>query len=104
MGKNRTIKILGNIIGKIVVHRILVKYTNQPESIHHLKSEIEAYRDNSLGIAREYNWNEEDKAEIKSASLKKFKRDMGLYYQDVKFPFEDVSKLIEETINEILLR
>jgi len=50
MGKNRTIKILGNIMGNLVVHKILVKYTNKPESINHLKSEIEAYRDNSLEI------------------------------------------------------
>lgn len=102
MGKNRAIKILGNIIGNLVVHKILIKYTNKPESIHHLKSEIEAYRDNSLGIASEHNWNEKDKVEIRSASLKEFKKDMDLYYKDVKFPIEEVPKLIEETINEIL--
>ena len=65
MGKNRVIKILGNIIGNLVVHKILVNYTNKPESLNHLKSEIEAYRDNSLEIAGEYNWNEKDKAKIK---------------------------------------
>ena len=102
MGKNRTIKILGNIIGNLVVHKILIKYTNKPESIHHLKSEIEAYRNNSLEIANEHNWSEKDKAEIKSASLKKFKKYMDLYYKNVKFPIEEVPRLIEETINEIL--
>lgn len=102
MGKNRTIKILGNIIGNLVVHKILVKYTNKPESIHHLKSEIDAYRDNSLEIASEYNWSEKDKEKIKSISLKNFKRDTSNNYPDVKFPIQEVPKLIDETINEIL--
>ncbi|MEK6873725.1 MAG: hypothetical protein AABW91_02675 [Nanoarchaeota archaeon] len=102
MGKNRTIKILGNIIGNLVVHKILVKYTNKSESINHLKSEVEAYRDNSLEIASEYNWNEKDKAKIKSLSFKNFEKDMSNYYTDVKFPMEEVHKLIEETISEIL--
>ena len=102
MGKNRTIKILGNIIGNLVVHKILVKHTNKPESIHHPKSEIDSYRDNSLEIASEHNWNEKDKAKIKLLSLKKFKKDMDKYYADVKFPMGDVPELIEKTINEVL--
>ena len=102
MGKNRIIKILGNIIGNLVVHKILVKYTNKPESINYLKSEIESYRDNSLEIASEHNWNEKDKVKIRLASLKKFKKDMNGYYADIKFPMEEVHGLIEETINEIL--
>lgn len=102
MGKNRIIKVLGNIIGNLAVHKILVKYTNKPESINYLKSEIETYRDNSLEIASEYNWNEKDKVKIKLASLKKFKKDMNSYYADVKFPMKEVLGLIGETINEVL--
>lgn len=102
MGKNRVIKILGNIVGNLVVHKILVEYTNKPESINHLKSEIEAYRDSSLEIASEYNWNKEDKEKIRSLSSKKFKKDMNHNYPDVKFPVEEIPELIEETINEIL--
>ncbi|MBS3100027.1 hypothetical protein J4463_02325 [Candidatus Pacearchaeota archaeon] len=102
MGKSRTIKILGNIIGNLVVHKILTKHTNKPESIHHLKSEIDAYRDNSLEIASEYNWNEKDKAQIKEISLKNFEKDMSNHYADVKFPKEEVPALIKETINELL--
>lgn len=102
MGKNRIIKILGNIIGNLVIHKILVKHTNKPESINHLKSEIEAYRDSSLEIASEYNWNKGDKEKIRNLSLKKFKKDMNSNYPDVKFPIEKVPELIEETINEIL--
>ena len=102
MGKNRIIKSLGNIMGNLAVHKVLVKHTNKPESVNHLKSEIEIYRDNSLEMASEYNWNEEDKAKIRLVSLKKFKKDMNSHYADVKFSMEEALGLIEETINEIL--
>ena len=32
MGKNKLIKSLGKRIGNIVIHKILMKYTNKPES------------------------------------------------------------------------
>ena len=102
MGKNRVIKSLGKRIGNVVIHKILVRYTNKIESIPYLESEVETYRDNALEIAQEYNWNEKDKTEIKSEALSKFTNDMANFYKDVKFPIEEVLKLIEETINEIL--
>jgi len=102
MGKNRIKKILGNIIGNLVVHKILVKHTNKPESINHLKSEIEDYRDNSLEIASEFNWNQKDKEEIRSKSLKNFKKDMKKNYKDVNFSMKEVYELIEGTMDELL--
>jgi len=102
MGKNRIIKILGNVAGNITVHKILLKYTNKPESVNHLKSEIETYRDNSLEIAGEFNWNREDKEKIKSEALKKFNKDIKKYYSDVIFPPNEPKKLIEKTLGEII--
>lgn len=102
MGKNRIIKILGNVVGNIAVHKILLRHTNKPESINHLKSEIETYRDNSLEIAGEFNWNQEDKKRIKSEALKKFNKDIKKYYSDVAFPAKEPKKLIEETLGEII--
>ena len=101
MGKNRIIKILGNIIGNIVVHKILVKYTNRPESINHLSEEVGTYRDSAIETAQEFNWNEVDKNRIKQESLKKFKKDMEKYYPDVKFPANEPEKLADETLKEV---
>src|SRR3989344_3839069 len=103
MGKNRIIKILGNVIGNIVVHKILIKHTNKPESLNHLESEVDAYRDNALEIANEFNWNKKDLEEIKSEALKKFEKDMKKYYSDVKFPSNESDKLIEKTLKEIVM-
>jgi acetyl-CoA acetyltransferase len=100
MGKNRTIKILGNIIGNLVVHKVVIRNTHKPESIPHMTYEIGAYGLNASEIADEYNWNCEDKMKISLEALKKFKRNMQKYYPDVEFYEEEIPILIEETIDE----
>lgn len=102
MGKNRTLKILGNIIGNIVVHKILVKYTNKPESVSHVKKEVIAYGENASEIAQEFNWNQEDKVQISIESLKKFNNSIEKYYSDVTFPETEVQSLIDETIEDTI--
>jgi hypothetical protein len=102
MGKNRAIKILGNVFGNIVLHKILVKHTNKLESLHHLKSEVEAYRDNALEQSGEFNWNASDIEEIKLEALTSFKSDIKKYYPDVKFTIEEAENLVEETIEEAI--
>src|SRR3989344_7666394 len=99
MGKNRIIKILGNIIGNVAVHKILVKYTNKPESVHYLSEEIGTYRDNALEIAQEFNWSEKDKNGIKDEALKNFSKRIEKY-KDVRFPISDANKFIDEAIKE----
>src|SRR3990170_3046466 len=100
MGKNRTIKILGNIIGNVVVHKIVVKYTHKPESINHMAREVGVYGENAAEVAQEFNWSEKDKIKISQEALKRFNKDMEKYYKDVIFPISEVHKLIDETIEE----
>jgi len=102
MGKNRVIKSLGKNIGKLVVHKILEKYTNNPEAIEHLKHEIIAYKENTKEIAEEFNWSEKDKGEIALEAMDEFEKEMRRDYPDVKFPVDEAEKLIEKTLNEIL--
>ena len=102
MGKNRTIKILGNIIGNIVVHKILVQHTNKPESIRHMIKEVGVYGENASEIAQEFNWNDEDKIKINEEALKKFNRNMKQYYPDVVFSEDEVPISIDETIEEFI--
>lgn len=70
MGKDRTIKIIGGLIAGMVAHKILEKYTNRKESLNHLRSEVDNYRDNLGEFINEYNWNDEDKQGIREESLK----------------------------------
>ncbi len=102
MGKNRVIKSLGKNVGRLVVHKILEKYTNNLEAIEHLKHEITAYRENTKEIAEEYNWSEKNKGEIALEAIGEFEKEMCRDYPDVKFPVEEAEKLVEDTLNEIL--
>lgn len=102
MGKNRTIKILGNIIGNIVVHKVLIKHTNKPESVPYMIKEVSAYGQNASEIAQEFNWNDKDKIEIHEEALKKFNHNMKQYYSDVIFLESEVPILIDETIEDFI--
>ena len=103
MGKNTIIKTIADLIGGMTAHKILIKYTNKPESIHHTKSEIDNYRGIILDYITEFNWNSDDKQEIKERALKSLKSELKKpHFKDVEFPTEEISKLLEETIKEIL--
>lgn len=102
MGKNRTIKSLGKNIGNIVTHKITLKFGNKPLSNNHTSSEIETYRDNAMIIAQEFNWNDSDKTKIKLETMKVFKKKMKEKYSHIKFPMEEATKTMDETIKECL--
>ncbi len=101
MGKNKTIKSIGKIIGNIVVHKLLVNKTNRPESLHHLQSEVNTYRDNVFEIAQEYNWNDSDKQKIFNESIRAFKSRIQKY-SNVRYLMKEAKALIRETIKEVI--
>jgi len=102
MGKNKAITELGNILGNIIIHKILTKHTTKPESLCHLRNELIAYTDTALEEAREFNWNDSDVEEMRLEILANFKRNIKRKYPEVKFTMEEVEKIIEEVIEEII--
>jgi len=101
MGKKSAINSLSKIIASIIVHKILFKYTNKPESVNHLSSEVTEYRDTVISGVRRFNWNVSDKEQIKINTLKYFRQKMAGRYPDVKYPDNEVSVLIDETMGEV---
>jgi hypothetical protein len=103
MGKNRVIKIIGRLVAWMAAHKILIKYTNRKESLNHLRSEVDNYRDNLSEFINEFNWNDADKKEIKQEALKsialEFKKP---HFKDVRFPPEEPEKQIDETMKSVL--
>jgi len=79
MGKDRVIKIIANLIAKTVGHKILVKYTNKPQTINHMSSEIDNYRGILAEYVVEYNWNSYDKENIKKEAEKNLTKAIQLY-------------------------
>ena len=102
MGKKNLIKSLGKVIANISVHEILFRYTNKPESINFLASEISEYRDTASQIASEYNWNSSDLLQIKEIAIKNITKTMSENYPDVIFPKEEISKIIKKAIKDVL--
>ena len=85
MGKNSAVKTLGKRIGNIVLHNLLVKYTNRPESRNYLQSEVLEYSNAAIKDAKEYNWNEKDKEELNLAAVEFIKQKKDKRYPDVNF-------------------
>lgn len=103
MGKSRVIKIIGRIIAGLVAHKILEKYTNRKESLNHLRSEIDNYRNNLSEFINEFNWNSEDRQRIKEESLKDIILELKKpHFKDVKFPENEAERLIEETLIDLM--
>lgn len=103
MGKNRTIKIIADLIAGMVAHKILLKHTNKPESINHLETEIDNYRGTITDYISEFNWNIYDKEEIKAEARKSLNKELKKpHFIDVRFNKKETEDLINGTMNEII--
>lgn len=98
MGKNRVLRTLGKRIGNVVLHKLLVKYTNKPESKGHLQSEEVEYRSAALRDTQEYHWSEEEKQALKKQALVFVMSRRSAKYEDVAFLSGEAEKLIDEEI------
>jgi len=102
MGKNRTRESLIREVVNLVVHEILTKHTNRPESVHSVKSEAIEYRGKAEKISEEYNWNTEDKDYVEKKALKMIKEKLAAKYPDVKYLEQEVIDILSEIIKDIV--
>lgn len=65
MGKNSDIESISNSVSNTILHKLLIEYTNKPESINHLANEEIEYRGQSLKKIDKRKLNNEDKNKIK---------------------------------------
>ena len=103
MGKNRILGALGNRIGNVVVHKMLAKYTNRPESIEHLRKEEDEYRKGVVKESKKYHWNEKEKEELKYIAIKFFINRNVAKYKEILFPQKEVEDCIDEEIKKLEL-
>ncbi|MFH1365367.1 MAG: hypothetical protein ABIH28_02175 [archaeon] len=101
MGKNRNRESLIREVVNIVVHKILAKHTNRPESVHFLGSEIIEYKNKAEKISETSNWNAEDKEYIEKEALELIKEKLSTKYSDVKYSREEAKNILSEIIKEI---
>ncbi len=102
MGKNRIRESLIREIVNMVVHEILTKHTNRPESVHFLKSETIEYRNKAEKISETYNWNADDKEYIEKKALELIKEKLATKYPDVRYLEQEAINKLSEIIKDIM--
>ncbi len=102
MGKNRTRESLIREVANIVVHEIITKHTNKPESVHFLESETIEYRHRAQKTSKTYNWNADDKEYIEKKALKLTKEKLAVKYPDVKYLEQEAISMLNEIIKNII--
>ncbi len=102
MGKNRDLNILIRLIVNTVVHKIVVKHTNRPESKHFLKSEVIEYRNQTEDVAKSHNWNDDDRNEVRNIAFLKIKDKLKSKYSDVLFEDIEISENLNKIISELM--
>ena len=101
MGKNSAVRTLGRRIGNVVLHMLLSRYTNRPESISHLEREEATYRDSAIKDAKQYHWNDEDRKALQQEALAFIEQKAITKYSDVKIPLDEAKALIEAEIKDL---
>lgn len=102
MGKNRNRESLIRIITNTVVHEIVMKHTNKPESENFLNSEIIEYRSEAEDTAEKNSWNDKDREYIKKKALKKIKEKMEKKYTDISFSEKEAETFLNKEIKEMV--
>ncbi len=101
MGKNSVIKSLGKCIGNVVLHKLLLKHTNIPESKKHLSDEIRDYGSDAREKAQEFTWADEEKMEIEDKALRRIENIIG-NYPDLDYKKSEIRAILLETMQELL--
>jgi hypothetical protein len=102
MGKNRDTESLVRLMTNTIVHEIIIKHTNKPESKPFLGSEIAEYRSQTEKMAEQHNWNDKDKEKIREKAIKNIKQKLASKYPDISYSIKEAEKLVDEEIKELL--
>ena len=102
MGKNRDTESLARLMVNTIVHEIVVKHTNKPESKHFLGSEIVEYRSQTEKMIRQHNWNDKDKNHIRKKALEKIKEKLSSKYPDVSYSAKEAEILLDKEMKDLL--
>lgn len=98
MSKKKQLENLAVLIGLRAAHEILIEFTNKPESIKHLRSEVDNYSDLSFELA-EGNWNKDDIKKIKELAKKRCNKKLK-EYEDINC-YNKVDGVIDDVMLDL---
>ncbi len=103
MNKQKQLEVLGKIIGINAAHEIMIKFTNKPESVQKMQSEIDNYNDLSIKLA-EGNWNSSDLLKIKEIAEDRCRKKLREYKDIKNEKYNFVGNYIEDIMNNLELQ
>ena len=101
MGKNRDIKSVVVSLVNTVVHEIVARHTNKPESKLFLEAEVAEYRSQTEKAVEKYNWNQWDKNHIREEAIKEINKILSSKYPDVSFQENEVKLIVDKEISNL---
>jgi len=102
MGKNGVMHTLQTVLGRIAIHKILLKKGNRLEAKKHLQDEIRDYSANIFELANSYTWT---KSEIEMIMQKAVKdtRNFTKAYPDVEITQANIQEAVVDTMQELMM-
>ncbi|MBW2974841.1 hypothetical protein KY366_03920 [Candidatus Woesearchaeota archaeon] len=104
MGKRQSIKSLANSIALVSVHKILVKYTNKPESKKYLEDEVDIYSLEASEKSEEYSWKREELKNMELRAIRITRNKLINKYPDISLSDEEVRKFVIDSMQELSLQ
>lgn len=103
MGKKQAINSLANSIALVSVHKILIKYTNKPESRKHLEDEVGDYSVDAFEKSEEYSWTKEELSEIETKSIRATRNKLNKY-KDIVLSDKELKEFVIDSMQGLLLK
>lgn len=100
MSKKEQLENLATFIGLKAAHEVLIKVTNKPETIPHLKHEADTYSDLSFDLA-DGNWNNEDIEKIKELAKRRCNKKLEKYQEIDDKKYDDIDDIIENIMLDL---
>lgn len=98
MGKHSDREELIQLLVATVVHKLVARHTNRPESLPFLQSEAVEYFGQAREISSEHTWNYADKNYIKEKTLRQTLNKMESKYSDIFFSEHEAREILEEIV------
>ena len=102
MGKNRDIESISNSVAITILHKIVIAFTNKPESVNKMTNEEIEYRGQSMKKIDRRKLNDEDKKMLKEKVIAKINNQLNFKYEDIKINKEIVEGIVNKEIESFL--
>ena len=99
MGKDKDIQSVSNSLSTVVLHKIMIQYTNKSESILHLQKEEKEYRGQTLKKIYKKSWSQNEKNKIREKVIIRTKNRLKNKYPDVSVTDSIIISYVDEEIN-----